>query len=78
MLNKLKDFTPTQKNRMQEENEDEDLQMNIQSARKAGDLSPRQIADLKRGYKRVRAGQSLLPLQVKTRRSKEREDTQPQ
>lgn len=44
------------------------MEMNIQSADTAEDLSPRQIADLKRWLKE---GQSLLPLQVKTRRSKE-------
>lgn len=57
-----------------EEHKDEDLEINIQSARKAGDLLPRQIADLKGGYKRIKAGYSLLPLQVKTRRGKGKKD----
>ncbi|WMV24107.1 hypothetical protein MTR67_017492 [Solanum verrucosum] len=37
--------------------------MNILSAGKAGDLSPRQIADLKSGYKKGRTGQNIMPLQ---------------
>lgn len=73
-VEEIHDFTLVQKKRLQEENEDEELEMNIKSAGKARDLSPKQIADLKGGYRRIRIGRSLLPLQVKTRRSKESED----
>ncbi|KAH0682617.1 hypothetical protein KY290_021201 [Solanum tuberosum] len=71
----MNELTPDQKRRCQEEEEDEDLEMNILSVGKAGDLSPRQIADLKCGFKKGRTGQSIVPLQVRTRRSMEREDT---
>lgn len=70
----MQELTPVQKQKFQEEREDDDLEMNIQSAGKDRDLSPRQIADLKSGYKKNRTGQTMVPLQVKTRRSKERED----
>lgn len=68
------ELTLIQKKRMQKENEDKDMEMNIQSAGKASDLSPRQIVDLKGGYNRIKADQSLLPLQVKIRRSKHKKD----
>ncbi|KAG5576808.1 hypothetical protein H5410_056942 [Solanum commersonii] len=45
-------LTPDQKRRCREEEEDEDLEMNILSAGKVGDLSPRQIADLNVASKR--------------------------
>ncbi|KAH0715083.1 hypothetical protein KY284_007988 [Solanum tuberosum] len=45
-------LTPDQKRRRRKEEEDEDLEMNILSAGKAGDLSPRQIADLNVASKR--------------------------
>lgn len=55
-------FTHIQKTRSQEENEDDHLEMNIQSAGKARHLSPRQIADLKGGCRRIRIGQSIISL----------------
>lgn len=45
-----------------DETEDDDLEINIQSAGKAGDLSLRKIVDLKGGYRRLKTRQSILPL----------------
>ncbi|KAH0644774.1 hypothetical protein KY284_032658 [Solanum tuberosum] len=45
----IHDMTPTQKQSYQDEREDEDMEMNIQSASKACDLSPRQMEELKSG-----------------------------
>lgn len=64
---------------MQDIHEDEELEMNIQSIGNTGDISLRQIAHLKGGFRRIKAaGQSLLPLQVKTKRSKEEKVNQSQ
>ncbi|WMV15250.1 hypothetical protein MTR67_008635 [Solanum verrucosum] len=68
----IHELTPTQKQRYQEEREDDDMEMNIQSASKAGDLSPRQMEELKSGYKKNMIMHTIIPLQVKTRRSKEK------
>ncbi|KAH0673003.1 hypothetical protein KY284_024090 [Solanum tuberosum] len=71
----IHELTPTQKKSYQEEREDEDMEMNIQSASKAGDLSPRHMKELKNGYKKNRIMHTIIPLQVKTRRSKEKGNT---
>ncbi|KAH0696109.1 hypothetical protein KY290_013470 [Solanum tuberosum] len=52
-----------------ETEEDEDMKYNIQQISKAGDLSPRHTDDLKDGAKK---GKSMIPLQVKTRSSREK------
>ncbi|KAH0636668.1 hypothetical protein KY289_036583 [Solanum tuberosum] len=49
--------------------EDGDMEYNIQQISKAGDLSPRHTNSLKNG---ARKGRSFIPLQVKTRSSRER------
>ncbi|WMV18187.1 hypothetical protein MTR67_011572 [Solanum verrucosum] len=49
--------------------EDEDMDYNIQQISKAGDLSPRHTNSLKHG---ARKGRSVIPLQVKTRSSRDR------
>ncbi|KAH0699065.1 hypothetical protein KY284_013280 [Solanum tuberosum] len=68
----IHELTPTQKQSYQEEKEDDDIEMNIQSASKAGYLSPRQMEELKSGYKKNMIMHTIIPLQVKTRRSKEK------
>ncbi|KAH0712379.1 hypothetical protein KY289_008338 [Solanum tuberosum] len=55
----MNSLTPDQKRRRREEEEDEDLEMNILSAGKAGDLSPRQIADLNVASKREKRDSRL-------------------
>ncbi|KAH0725418.1 hypothetical protein KY284_001283 [Solanum tuberosum] len=49
--------------------EDSDMEYNIQQISKAGDLSPRHNNSLKYG---ARKGRAVIPLQVKTRSSRDR------
>ncbi|WMV25946.1 hypothetical protein MTR67_019331 [Solanum verrucosum] len=55
--------------------EDEEIEENIDSIAKEGDLSPRQIKQLESAAKRNKLSQSSLPLQVQARSSRERVDT---
>lgn len=51
--------------------EDEYIGENIQTIAKDGDLSPRQIKQLESSAKRSKSCAPSIPLQVKTRNSKE-------
>jgi len=50
---------------MRDTGEDEDLEAHMQSAARNGDLSPRQIDNMKSGKK-------IIPLQVRTRSNKDK------
>ncbi|KAH0730034.1 hypothetical protein KY289_001222 [Solanum tuberosum] len=52
--------------------EDEEMEKNIKSIGKEGDLSPRQLDRLRSGLRRAKTG-ITVPLQVQTRSSRERQ-----
>ncbi|KAH0647053.1 hypothetical protein KY285_032301 [Solanum tuberosum] len=52
--------------------EDEEMEENLKSIGKEGDLSPKQLDRLRSGLRRVKPG-ITVPLQVQTRSSRERQ-----
>lgn len=63
------DESKEQKKQQQQYEEEENIGNNIQQVSRDGNLSPRQANSLKVDSKK---GRSVIPLQVKTRRNKEK------
>ncbi|KAG5619979.1 hypothetical protein H5410_005197 [Solanum commersonii] len=61
----LEELTEVEKEVRRENEEDEDLEENMNNAARNGDLSPRKIENMKSGKK-------VIPLQVRTRSSKDK------
>ncbi|KAG5612986.1 hypothetical protein H5410_024267 [Solanum commersonii] len=68
----LQELTWEEIQNRRDKEEDDDFDENIDKVVRDGDLSPRQIKLLESGAKRSKSSQHTVPLQVKTRSSKER------
>ncbi|KAH0761342.1 hypothetical protein KY290_017415 [Solanum tuberosum] len=67
----LQELTREEQQARKEGEKDEEIDDNIDKVAREGDLSPRQISNLKSGVKKGKTTQPSLPLQDKTRISKD-------
>lgn len=70
----LQELTVEEIQEIRDTDEDDEFDDNIDKVGRDGDLSPRKLKILESGTKRSKSNQNIVPLQVKTRSSRERSE----